>query len=141
MIERRYAEPGRRRVSPFAHIVANCNQLGSRYMAASKQIGVAFCDTPTSQQAKPDHPPTHLPETQRIFVAQDLADIALQPNHFIARRSRSSKIAQHILLENLANINHLTSTPAAFGAGAKRSISTATIAVPARIVFCNETPI
>jgi hypothetical protein len=78
-------------VSPFAHLVAHRDQFGPGDMAAAKQIAVAFRDPSTSQQAKPDHSSTFMPERHPTSAAHDLADIAFQPNYFIARQSRALK--------------------------------------------------
>ena len=47
-IVRGYVETGSYFVGPFGPFVANCDQFGACNMPASKQIGMAFGDAPTS---------------------------------------------------------------------------------------------
>jgi hypothetical protein len=70
---RGYVKAGGYFVGAFGYFIANCNQFGARNVATSKQVGMASSNAPTPQQAKPDHPPTHLTKTHMVFVVQDLA--------------------------------------------------------------------
>jgi hypothetical protein len=55
IVKCRNIESRRNGIGSLADGIANCNKFGALNQAASEQIGMSFCDTATSEQAKSDH--------------------------------------------------------------------------------------